>query len=75
MKPKRAHRLLPLHKAGMEEQLAAVETAKYVPSPMDYSLLVPQLLGMGFLAVCLAYYQLVLAPTAQVCRDGDMGSA
>ena len=46
---------------------AAVEAgAKYVPSPMDYSLLIPQLIGMAFLAVCLVYYQFVLAPSAQV---------
>ena len=38
---------------------------KYVPSPMDYSILVPQLIGMAFLAVCLAYYQFILAPSAQ----------
>eukprot|EP00873_Tetraselmis_striata_P033168 jgi/Tetstr1/453432/TSEL_040414.t1 len=46
--------------------VAAAEAAKYVPSPMDYSTLVPQLVAMGFLALCVAYFQVVLAPTAQV---------
>lgn len=38
----------------------------YTPSPMDTSLLVPQLVGLFFLALCVAYVQLVLNPTARV---------
>jgi hypothetical protein len=33
---------------------------------MDYSLLVPQLIGLAAVGVCMAYWQFVLSPTAQV---------
>jgi len=48
---------------------AATEAAKYVPSPLDYSTLVPQLVAMGVLGICLLYFIVVLAPTAQVKFD------
>ena len=35
-------------------------------SPMDFTLLWPQLVSLGFVAVCLAYWQIILVPTAQV---------
>ena len=46
----------------------------YRPSPMDSSLLVPQLVGIAFLAVAVGYVQVVLNPTARVkfdARDED----
>jgi hypothetical protein len=33
---------------------------------MDFTLLWPQLVSLGFVAVCLAYWQIILVPTAQV---------
>lgn len=51
-------------RAGENE--AAEVVAAYVPSPLDPSLLYPQLIAMGFLGICLAYWQLILVPTAQV---------
>jgi len=54
--------------SGTESGIESTTTdmPPYVPSPMDYSLLVPQLVGLAALGICMAYWQLVLSPTAQV---------
>ena len=55
-------------------EVPAAHVEPYRPSPMDSSLLVPQLVGLAFLAVAVGYVQVVLNPTARVkfdARDED----
>ena len=52
--------------AGLETASGDVTTYRYTPSPMDNSLLVPQLFGLAVLALCVAYVQFVLNPTARI---------
>ena len=55
-------------------EVPAEHVEPYRPSPMDSSLLVPQLVGLAFLAVAVGYVQVVLNPTARVkfdARDED----
>ena len=55
-------------------EVPAAHVEPYRPSPMDSSLLVPQLVGIAFLAVAVGYVQVVLNPTARVkfdARDED----
>ena len=48
---------------------AEVPTASCPPVPMDSSLLVPQLVGIAFLAVAVGYVQVVLNPPRSFDED------
>lgn len=54
---------------SVPDATAAAAAAGYVPSPMDASLLFPQLASLAVIAIAVGYVQVVLTPTARVKFD------
>jgi hypothetical protein len=51
---------------ALADSLVGAAVSPYVPSPMDTSLLGPQLVSLFFVLVCVGYWQVILVPTSQL---------